>query len=188
MAEPQPTLAECQAAVDAARIQYVARRTELEKSLSDLVPDFQQTTAILVERAEEFGADTAVETLGSKHPEYDDVPSAVFEALSHERKGEIAARLDLLLDARDVLDSATQALNSARLKTGQSPILYVGDRAYELDYANATARPIDGKGEEFSLDVPHVRQPIPTLSEQERAIGQIEKAQSAPEQLRTRNR
>jgi hypothetical protein len=188
MAEQPATLDDCQVAVDVARAGYKARWTALESSLVDLFPQPNQSAAALCDIADEYGAEYAVNALNADLPVFDDAVTDRIANMSDEQRAKLIERIDALLDARDAVDTASRSLNDVRVQTGQEPIVHIGDRAYAIESATLSARSLDGKGDMFTLDVPHAQQPTPTLSEQARAIEQIEKAVTVPEQSRTRGR
>jgi hypothetical protein len=167
---------------------FKAQWTALEASLADLVPQPGQTAATLYDKADEYGAEVAVAALESEVLDPGDPGSVRLEIMSEQQRDALVARVDELLTARDVLDTASQSLGAVRVAAGRERILHIGDRAFALDRGGVLARPMDGQGDAFTLDVPHAPQPTPTLTQQARAVEQVEKAQPAPEQSRTRGR
>lgn len=188
MADHNPTLAECQAAVDAARAEFKACWIDLEASIAEVARHPDAAAAALYDNADEYGAESAVEALEQDLPQPGDAVPDGSAKISIAQREKLVAQLDALLDARDATDMASRSLNDVRAQAGQERIVHIGDRPYAIDTGTMSARSVDGHGDTFTLDVAHAPQPTPTLSEQARAIEQVEKAVAAPEHTRTRSR
>ncbi len=165
MANDMPTVAEAQAI-------YRAAHEAIADALRDRFSEPETLADMLVSVADEYGAEHAVERLFEAEGQQA-VPALITT---------LTTRVETALEARDDLDRAS----SSERATNGPQIIHIHGARYEVDTDAMVLRGRDGAT--IALDVQYEQQPTPTMTQQMRAVAQVDLAESRTPETRERSR
>lgn len=163
-------------AIEAERRRFLALRDVLEAELGAVYRDALDATDTLLSLADEFGQEHAMQLLAERPGDFGELRGARLEDDARSGLGE---RLSTLLDAHESLDDLTD--RRARLDSGREPdgtrVINIQGHAFTFDAKNRELRSVDRPEERLPLEIEVSERDSPSLTEQVRQIGGIDRAE-----------
>lgn len=168
-----------QSEIDDARRAYADARADLLKAVGETTQNPGDVADALLEAAEEFGADHALHLLQA---ELERIGAGFDGRGSHTDLESLRDRMETLLDARDRLDRAA----GVQFGTKAVRLIHVDGKPFAAN--GDMLQSIERADEHYRLDVEPVVQPMPTSSEQMRAVAAVDLAEPRIPEPRNRSR
>ncbi len=184
--DEQTSLADLDAAIDAARRDYATQRDKLEGRLGAHVVDASDVADRLLSVADEFGREHALELMAERPDDY----GVREQASSWRDAADLNEDLERLIDTQERLDDLTQKREKLAQRGDGKPVRIVNiqGQAYEFDAAKRELREVaSGERHAVSLEEIGAGRPL-TLTQQAARDAQAPKAQPRGDRDRTRER
>lgn len=182
-----PTVAELDAAIDAARRDYAAQRDKLERRLQRHFADAGDVADRLLSVVDEFGREHALDLMAERPDDY-----GVWEQSSgwRDAAAEFNDDVERLIDTHERLDDLTHKREKLVQRADSRPlrIVNIQGQAYEFDAEQRELRELSSS-ERHAVDLGDTaaERPLSLTQELARDAG-IQPAQARPRRDRTRER